>query len=165
MALKYLWSYARQVVDENGLPLVGGHFEVFVHNTTTKYITKSDFDGTDNPFKVYLNSRGMAVMIADDFQTYDVYCYDRFNNLYWSRSEVRPGGEYSELKYEMWLHCEAVDDNPEAINLYMIRTDVYGGAGWLDDNLEKMFLFPIFKDNVIFDDVNEKITFNAYSDD
>lgn len=162
MALKYLWSYARQVVDENGLPLVGGHFEVFVHNTTTKYITKADFDGTDNPFKVYLDSRGMALMLADDSQTYDIYCYDEFNVLYWSRSEVSAGEEYSDVKYSLWLHCDEVEEDEESINLHLDRTDVYGGAGWLDDDLEKMFLFPIFRDNVIFNDVSETITFNSF---
>lgn len=162
MALKYLFSYARQVVNLNGLPLVGGHFEVFIHNTTTKYITKADFDGTDNPFKVYLDSRGMALMLADDSQTYDIYCYDEFNVLYWSRSEVSAGEEYSDEKYSLWIHCDEVEEDEEAINLHLDRTDVYGGVGWLDDDLEKMFLFPIFRNNVIFNDVTETITFNAF---
>ena len=55
-----------------------------------------------------------------------------------------------------------MDEDAEAINLHLDRTDVYGGAGWLDDDLEKMFLFPIFRDNVIFNDVTETITFNAF---
>lgn len=163
MALKYLWSYARQVVNIDGLPLVGGHFEVFIHNTAIKYITKADFDGTDNPFKVYLDSRGMALMLADDSQTYDIYCYDEFNSLYWSRYEVSAGVEYSDETYSLWIHCDEVKDDEEAINLHLDRTDVYGGVGWLDDDLEKMFLFPIFRNNVIFDDVTETITFNAFS--
>lgn len=162
MALKYLWSYARQVVKLNGLPMVGGHFEVFIHNTTTKYITKADFDGTDNPFKVYLDSRGMALMLADDSQKYDIYCYDEFNGLYWSRSEVSAGEEYSDVTYSLWIHCDEVEEDSEAVYLHLDRTDVYGGAGWLDDDLEKMFLFPIFRDNVIFNDVTETITFNSF---
>lgn len=88
MAYGYLLAPSFQFVNINGRPLVGGHIEVFIHNTDTKYITKADFDGTDNPFKVPLNSKGMAVIIASGDFTYDVFCYDRFGSLFWSGSDV-----------------------------------------------------------------------------
>lgn len=155
----YLFSYSNQVVDENGRPLVGGHIEVFVHNTTTKYITKADFNGTDNPFKVYLNSKGMAMLIADDANTYDVFCYDRFNNLFWSRENVVVG-EDGGLRYDLWIHCLEDSLNPEQINL---ETKVFAGVGFLyDEALETMYLQPVFIDNVIFDDGNETIEFKEF---
>lgn len=92
MALGYLIDPAFQSVNENGRPLVGGHIEVFYHNSHLPYVTKADFDGTNNPFKVPLNSKGMAVLIADDSNAYDVFCYDAFNALFWSRDNVVIGG-------------------------------------------------------------------------
>lgn len=92
MALAYLLDPSFQTLDENGRPLVGGYIEVYKHNTSVQYVTKADFDGTDNPFKVQLNSKGMAVIIASDLFAYDVFCYDRFGSLYWSRQNVTPIG-------------------------------------------------------------------------
>lgn len=92
MALAYLLDPSFQTLNENGRPLVGGHIEVYYHNTSIKYVTKADFEGTDNPFKVPLNSKGMAVIIADDSNAYDVFCYDRFGALYWSRQNVNTIG-------------------------------------------------------------------------
>lgn len=92
MALAYLLDPSFQTLDENGRPLVGGHIEVYYHNTSIKYVTKADFEGTDNPFKIPLNSKGMAVIIADDSNAYDVFCYDRFGALYWSRQNVNTIG-------------------------------------------------------------------------
>lgn len=92
MAFAYLLNPSFQTLDENGRPLVGGHIEVYRHNTSVKYVTKADFEGTDNPFKVPLNSKGMAVIIASDQLAYDVFCYDRFGALYWSRQNVNTIG-------------------------------------------------------------------------
>lgn len=155
----YLLSYANQIVDINGKPLVGGHIEVFVHNTTTKYITKKDFDGTDNPFKVYLNDRGMAVIIADDVSTYDVYCYDQFNNLFWSRQKVKPG-EDGVLKHMLWIHALEDEEDDEQLNF---ETDTYAGIGPMeDDDLEEIYLQPVFSSNVLFDDEEEEIEFTEF---
>lgn len=84
----YLLGPNFQAEDESGKPLVGGYVEVYLHNTTTKYVTKKDFNGTNNEFRVVLNSLGMAVIIADVANAYDVYCYDRFGSLKWSRMAV-----------------------------------------------------------------------------
>ena len=88
MSYGYLLAPSFQFVNIDGRPLVGGHIEVFIHATDTKYITKADFDGTDNPFKVPLNSKGMAVIIASGDFSYDVFCYDRFGSPFWSGSNV-----------------------------------------------------------------------------
>lgn len=84
----YLLGPNFQAEDESGKPLVGGYVEVYLHNTTTQYVTKKDFNGTNNEFRVVLNSLGMAVIIADVANAYDVYCYDRFGSLKWSRMAV-----------------------------------------------------------------------------
>lgn len=84
MAYGYLLAPSFQFININGRPIANGHVEVFLTNTDTKYITKCDFNGTDNPFKVPLNSKGMAVVIASGDYAYDVFCYDRFGSLFWS---------------------------------------------------------------------------------
>lgn len=89
----YLLGPNFQAEDESGKPLVGGYVEVYLHNTTTQYVTKKDFNGTNNEFRVVLNSLGMAVIIADVANAYDVYCYDRFGSLKWSRQNVNTIGD------------------------------------------------------------------------
>lgn len=86
--LQYLLSPNFQVLGESGKPLVGGYVEVYLHNTTTKVITKRDFDGTLNEFKVELNSLGMATILVEIGNSYDVYCYDSFGALRWSRKNL-----------------------------------------------------------------------------
>jgi hypothetical protein len=97
MALAYLLDPSFQFVNESGRPLVGGHIEVFYHNSHLQYITKADFDGTNNPFEVPLNSKGMAVLIADVSNAYDVYCYDAFNSLFWSRENITTAGNVGDV--------------------------------------------------------------------
>ena len=92
MAYGYLLAPSFQFVNINGRPIANGHIEVFLTNTDTKYITKCDFNGTDNPFKIPLNSKGMAVVIASGDYAYDVFCYDRFGSLFWSGSNIRIEG-------------------------------------------------------------------------
>lgn len=97
MALAYLLDPSFQTLNENGRPLVGGHIEVYYHNSHLPYITKADFDGTNNPFEVPLNSKGMAVIIADVSNAYDIYCYDAFHALYWSRENVTTAGSVGDV--------------------------------------------------------------------
>lgn len=97
MALAYLLDPSFQFVNENGRPLVGGRIEVYYHNSHWKYITKADFNGTNNPFEVPLNSKGMAVIIAESSNIYDIYCYDAFNALYWSRENVTTIGNVGDV--------------------------------------------------------------------
>lgn len=114
MALGYLISPALQVEDKDGKPLVGGEIVVFRHGTTTPYITWKNFNGDRNPARVPLNALGMAVLLADDSQLYDVYCYDRNGVQQWSRLNVsattgveggggEPGSDLSVLR------CDAAD--------------------------------------------------------
>lgn len=92
MSYGYLLAPSFQFMNIDGRPISNGHLEVFLHNTDTKYITKADFDGTDNPFKVPLNSKGMAVVIASGDFSYDVFCYDRFGSPFWSGRNVTIDG-------------------------------------------------------------------------
>ena len=104
MSLGYLISPALQLEGINGKPLVGGYLEVYLHGTTTPYITYADFDGNHNPAKVPLNARGMAILLADADNLYDVYCYDCHDVEQWSRiniGTIGTGGEGgAEVSYE-----------------------------------------------------------------
>lgn len=104
MSLGYLISPALQLEDINGKPLVGGYLVTYLHGTTTPYITYADFDGNHNPAKVPLNARGMAILLADANNLYDVYCYDCHDVEQWSRiniGTIGTGGEGgAEVSYE-----------------------------------------------------------------
>ena len=95
--LVYLIDPFWQGENNNGRPLVGGHMEVFIAGTDTKYITWQNWDGTKNPFKIPLGSDGRATILVEPEYTYDCYLYDSFNNLAVSRLNVKPnlgGGVY-----------------------------------------------------------------------
>lgn len=104
MSLGYLISPALQLEGINGKPLVGGYLVTYLHGTTTPYITYADFDGNHNPAKVTLNARGMAILLADADNLYDVYCYDCHDVEQWSRiniGTIGTGGEGgAEVSYE-----------------------------------------------------------------
>lgn len=90
--LQYLLAPLVQCVDYNGHPLTSGHIEVYIHGTSTKYITKADWDGHNNPFEVPLDEKGICTLIATSENTYDIYCYDAHGVLQWSRSNVNTCG-------------------------------------------------------------------------
>jgi len=120
MALAYLLDPSFQFVNENGRPLVGGKISVYYHNSHLPYVTKADFDGTNNPFEVPLNSKGMAVIIADDSNAYDVFCNDALGTLFWSRENVTigaggggGGGGGGESKLEIFNCTEPDWPNPK----------------------------------------------------
>ena len=86
--LGYLINPALQIEDVNGKPLTGGKVRVFRHGTTTPYITWKDFTGDRNPAEVVLDMKGMAVILAEAGQLYDVYCEDSSGVPQWSRLNV-----------------------------------------------------------------------------
>lgn len=90
LQIDYLIDPAFQIENLAGKPAVGGHCEVFEAGTDTKVITYQDFDGNVNPFKIPLHSDGRAVILADTSRKYDLYVYDSFNNLMFSRLNVTP---------------------------------------------------------------------------
>lgn len=90
LQIDYLIDPAFQIENLAGKPAVGGHIEVFEAGTDTKVITYQDFDGNVNPFKIPLHSDGRAVILADPSRKYDLYVYDSFNNLMFSRLNVTP---------------------------------------------------------------------------
>ena len=95
MEYGYLIDPTRQFLDLNGKPLVGGWVEVFLHNTTTEYITFSDFNLTHNPFKIPIDIKGMTQtnVIASTINAYDVYIYNSIGTLFASALNVTIGGE------------------------------------------------------------------------
>lgn len=88
MALGYLISPALQLEDINGKPLTGGWLNVYLHGTLNHAFTYKDYSAHLNPNDIALNDKGMAVIIASDSTTYDVYCYDRNGVEQWSRLNV-----------------------------------------------------------------------------
>ena len=123
--LNYLLQPNFQFVDINGKPLVGGWIEVYLHNTTTPYITKADFDGTDNPFKVVLNSKGMAVVIAEDANAYDVLVYGKDGGLFWSASNVTIS-TYANVRGEGAIDVSDVGDIPNREIVITIKPNSIG---------------------------------------
>lgn len=123
--LNYLLQPNFQFVDINGKPLVGGWIEVYLHNTTTTYITKADFDGTDNPFKVVLDSKGMAVVIADDANAYDVLVYGKDGGLFWSASNVTIS-TYANVRGEGAIDVTDVGDIPNRELVITIKPNSIG---------------------------------------
>lgn len=90
LQIDYLIDPAFQIENLAGKPAVGGSICVFEAGTDTKVITYQDFDGNVNPFKIPLHSDGRAVILADPSRKYDLYVYDSFNNLMFSRLNVTP---------------------------------------------------------------------------
>lgn len=123
--LNYLLQPNFQFVDINGKPLVGGWIEVYLHNTTTPYITKADFDGTDNPFKVVLDSKGMAVIIAEDANAYDVLVYGKDGGLFWSASNVTIS-TYANINGEGAIDVTDVGDIPNREIVITIKPNSIG---------------------------------------
>lgn len=108
-ALQYLLSPNFQVLGTSGRPLVGGWIEVYLHNDHSesgKVITKKDFEGTDNEFKVILNSLGMASILVERGRAYDVFCYDKDGALRWSRLNL----EKTQISAEYPLVIDAERD-------------------------------------------------------
>ena len=77
--LDYLISPLIQIEDYNGKPLTGGRVEVYIHDTSAKYVTFRDFEGHLNEFRVPLNERGECVLIASTENSYDIYIYNSFD--------------------------------------------------------------------------------------
>lgn len=124
--LNYLLQPNFQFVDINGKPLVSGWIEVYLHNDTPiSYITKADFDGTDNPFKVPLNSKGMAVVIADDANAYDVFVYGKNGGLFWSASNVTIS-TYANIRGEGAIDVTDVGDIPNREIVIAIKPNSIG---------------------------------------
>lgn len=93
--LAYLLDPAFQVESVAGKPLVGGYAEVYLAGTNAKVITCQDFDGTNNLFRIPLKNDGRAIILVQPQNHYDIYFYDSYGNLAFSRLNVIPavGGE------------------------------------------------------------------------
>jgi len=97
MTLNYLLSPEFQISVTSGKPNTGGWVETYLAGTRTKYFTSCDFNGTLNPFRVPLDSLGQALILAETGSLYDVFVYNRYGSLLFSRYNVAPqdGGAIS----------------------------------------------------------------------
>lgn len=108
MSYGYLIEPTKQFLDINGKPLVGGHVEVYLHTAHTQYITYSDFNGTENQFKIPLNVKGMTEtnVIAEDTNAYDVFVYDEFGAPFASAENVSIGASSPSYSSELPIKIE-----------------------------------------------------------
>lgn len=107
--MQYLLAPLVQCVDYNGHPLTSGYIEVYIHGTSIPYITKANWDGKDNPFKVPLDEKGICTLIATSENAYDLYCYDAHGVLQWSRMNVNTCG-YASGTTQIPLPTVSADD-------------------------------------------------------
>jgi len=77
-----------QFLDINGQPLSGGYVEIYEAGTTTPYISFQNFDGTPNPFRIQLTTGARTVAIGKNSKRYDIYVYNQFGNLEYSRLNI-----------------------------------------------------------------------------
>ena len=96
--LNYIIDPFEQFMNLNGKPLVGGYITLYLAGTDEKYISYQNFDYTQNPFKVPINSDGRVTIIVDDSQTYDAYVYSSNGNLVVSRLNLSCAGAGGGLK-------------------------------------------------------------------
>lgn len=118
--LVYLLDPAFQIENLNGKPLVGGHLEVYLAGTNTKYITAQDWDGTENPFEIPLSMDGRAIVLVEADNAYDLYVYDSFNNQIFSRPNIRPtkGDGLSEVFHDWSLKGKGTKASPLGVKRY-----------------------------------------------
>lgn len=91
--LNYLIDPFEQFMNLNGKPLVGGYITLYLAGTNEKYISYQNFDYTQNPFKIPINSDGRVTILVDVSQAYDAYVYSSNGNLIVSRLNLScPGG-------------------------------------------------------------------------
>lgn len=118
--LAYLLDPAFQVENNNGKPVVGGHLEVYLAGTDTKYITYQNWDYTENPFKIPLTMDGRAVILVDSSQHYDLYAYDSYNNQIFSRLNITPirGDGISQIYHDWSLKGQGTQISPLGVKRY-----------------------------------------------
>lgn len=83
-----------QLLSRNGKPLTGGHVEFYVTGTSssgkfgTRYITYQNWDGGKNPFEIPIDMEGRFVALGWTGQRYDMYVYDSYGNMVFSRLRI-----------------------------------------------------------------------------
>lgn len=99
VSLAYLIDPTFEIVNTEGRPLTGGYIEVYLHGTRTKYYCYSDWNGSLHPFKIPLDSLGANIILASPAHSYDIYIYNKYDNLVMSRYNVIPAtGDGSVIK-------------------------------------------------------------------
>jgi hypothetical protein len=136
MALKYLLSPEFQISVTSGKPNTGGWIEVFIHGSRTKYFTACDWNGTKNPFRIPLDSLGQALILADDSNKYDVFVYNRYGSLLFSRYNVMTsgGGSGDSTEALEWFRGESYSVYEES-DIY-VPVKVGGTMDVLEDGIQ-----------------------------
>lgn len=113
----YIIPWSAQFVDKNGKPLAAGFVEIYQAGTTgTKYISYKNWYGDENAFRIPLDSIGKCVAIGDRNLHYDLYVYNWFGNLEYSRLNVVASNEYGgEVIHDNSLTGDGTADNPLSV--------------------------------------------------
>lgn len=90
VTLAYLLSPEFEISNTEGRPLTGGYIEVYLHGTRSKYYCYSDWNGSLHPFKIPLDSLGANIILASPAHSYDIYIYNKYDNLIMSRYNIVP---------------------------------------------------------------------------
>jgi len=113
----YIIPWSAQFVDKNGKPLAAGFVEIYQAGTTgSKYISYKNWYGDENAFRIPLDSIGKCVAIGDRNLHYDLYVYNYFGNLEYSRLNVVASNEYGgEVIHDTSLTGDGTADSPLSV--------------------------------------------------
>jgi hypothetical protein len=113
----YIIPWSAQFIDKNGKPLAAGFVEIYQAGTTgNKYISYKNWYGDRNAFRIPLDSIGKCVAIGDRNLHYDLYVYNWFGNLEYSRLNVVASNEYGgEVIHDNSLTGDGTADNPLSV--------------------------------------------------
>lgn len=82
------------IPNRNGKPCTGGHVEFYITGTSsagskgTRYITYNNFDGSTNEFRIPIDMDGRITAIGSFSTRYDMYAYDSYGNMIFSRLNI-----------------------------------------------------------------------------
>ena len=122
----YLLGPAPQFFDTNGKPLVGGKLFVYIAGTTTKAVTYSDFNRTENTNPIILNELGSCKIIVPYTNLYKIVLYDRNGNILITRDNVSISSEQQ----------NKVDSSDSTVDV-TATTDPYTGIITYDLSIQK----------------------------
>lgn len=142
----YLLPASVQILSHNGKPITGGHIEIYYSGTDNKYISYSDFDGTQNPFSIPIPNDGRVIVLADIGYKYDIYVYDSYRNPVFSRTNVLP---IAEMNFSLYVDSQY---------LHFVKTE----TGYeLETNFDD---FAKYSDPII-QSINDKVDKDSYMSD
>lgn len=122
---RYAWIIppTTQFLDYDGKPLVGGHCILYVHGTTgTPYTSYQNWNpGTPNPEQIPIDNIGHAPAIGANSNSYDLYVYNKFGSLVYSRLNLntQSGGD-TDINTDSTIHGNGSVSDPIGVNIPVV---------------------------------------------